>query len=212
MEGVKIFSCVELYVDGSKKESICGDVLFTKYGLSGFAVLDISQKASFYLSKNRSVELIVNLLPKMDKQRFYNHIDRFKQKYKNTDILTVLLGFLPKKISKTLLYILKTDSDLSASDISKKTLKSLADLIFGWKFEITSTHGFRYAEVSGGGVDVSDIDAKTMESKIIKGLYFSGEILDIVGKRGGYNLAFAFASGYLAAKGITGQLEGAVLR
>jgi hypothetical protein len=75
--------------------------------------------------------------------------------------------------------------------------------MLNWRFEVSDTHGFRHAEVSGGGVDTTEINPQTMESLKQKNLYFCGEVLDVVGKRGGYNFAFAWASGYLAAKNIT---------
>lgn len=79
-------------------------------------------------------------------------------------------------------------------------IKQSTNTILDWRFEVSDTHGFKHAEVSGGGVSTEEIDEKTMESKKVKGLYFAGEILDIVGRRGGYNLHFAWASGFLAGK------------
>ena len=75
--------------------------------------------------------------------------------------------------------------------------------MLNWRFEVEDTHGFRHAEVAGGGVDTNEINPKTMESLKQKNLYFCGEVLDVVGKRGGYNFAFAWSSAYLAAKSIS---------
>ena len=75
--------------------------------------------------------------------------------------------------------------------------------MLNWRFEVKDTHGFRHAEVAGGGVDTLEVDEKTMQSKKQKNLYFCGEVLDVVGKRGGYNFAWAWASGYACAKDIT---------
>jgi predicted flavoprotein YhiN len=75
--------------------------------------------------------------------------------------------------------------------------------MLNWRFEVSNTHGFRHGEVAGGGVNTTEINPKTFESLKQKNLYFCGEVLDVVGKRGGYNFAFAWASGYLAAKDIS---------
>ncbi|MBT5935633.1 NAD(P)/FAD-dependent oxidoreductase, partial [Sulfurimonas sp.] len=80
--------------------------------------------------------------------------------------------------------------------------KKVANTILNWRFEVSETHGFKHAEVSGGGVDTQEINPKTMESLKCKNLYFCGEVLDVVGRRGGYNFAFAWASAYVAAKDI----------
>ncbi len=198
IEGVKRFSSVSLFVDKKHIQSVKGDVLFTKYGLSGFAILDISQKASFYLSKGQDVELTLNLMPNMDRNTMLYNIKKIKKSKPNYKISDILSGILPKKIYITILYLLNIDRNTKASSISIKQINAIVDKIFNWRFCIKSTHGFKYAEVSGGGIATKEINPSTMESKIVKNLFFAGEMLDIVGKRGGYNLAFAFASGYLA--------------
>jgi predicted flavoprotein YhiN len=83
-------------------------------------------------------------------------------------------------------------------------IKKITNHLLNWRFAIKDTHGFRYAEVSGGGVDTTEIDEKTMQSKLKKNLYFCGEVVDVVGRRGGYNFAWAWASGYLCANHIKG--------
>ena len=92
--------------------------------------------------------------------------------------------------------------DEPAHSLSGRSMKSVVNTLKDWRFEVTQTHGFEHAEVSGGGVDTTEINPETMESLHVKGLYFTGEVCDIVGRRGGYNLHFAWASGYLAAQAI----------
>ncbi len=83
-----------------------------------------------------------------------------------------------------------------------KQLRALVNTLINWRFKITNTQGFKHAEASGGGIRVDEVDNKTYESKKCKGLYLAGEVLDIVGNRGGFNLHFAWASGYLVGKAI----------
>ena len=87
-----------------------------------------------------------------------------------------------------------------SSGLNTKLSKKIANQILNWKFEVKDTHGFRHAEVAGGGVDTSEINPKTMESSKQKNLYFTGEVLDVVGRRGGFNFAWAWASAYACAQ------------
>jgi len=200
MSGSKQDAVISLYINRKKEQSIQGDILFTKYGISGFAILDISQMASESLLNFLHVEIGLDLLPSFDRQALSSLIISTCRNIPDFSIETVLTGMLPKKISSAILEDCKLDKDLKASKINPKIAKQLTNKIKDWRFEVSDTHGFKHAEVSGGGVNTDEIDDKTMESKLCKNLYFAGEVLDIVGRRGGYNFHFAWSSGYLAAK------------
>lgn len=199
MSGVKLDANVSLFLNGKKEQSIKGDVLFTKYGISGFAILDVSQMASEALLNYQSVDIGLDLLPGIDRQALSSQLLQISQSLPLHSIETILCGFLPQKISKTLLEDAKVSPATMGKNIHTKMAKQIVSKIKDWRFEISDTHGFKHAEVSGGGISTDEVDPKTMESKNCKGLYFAGEVLDIVGRRGGFNFAFAFASAYLAA-------------
>jgi len=200
--GVKIDSEVSLKVNCQKYIKVRGDILFTKYGLSGFAILDISSYISKLLLKQKRVNIFINLLPNYDKSELLSIFENIKKFHNRYDILTMLSGLISLKIAKVILNELKINQNKMLKETSAKEMRVVADKILDWHFEINSTHGFEYAEVCGGGLRISQINPKTMESKILKGLFFAGEILDITGKRGGFNLAFAWSSGYIAGKNI----------
>ncbi|MFA6195529.1 MAG: NAD(P)/FAD-dependent oxidoreductase [Sulfurimonas sp.] len=215
MSGAKVFGEVTLFIN-QKKDSTChGDILFTDYGVSGFAILDISQRASVALlnswhPKSTSslpltahVEITLNLLPNFNTQKLSDHISKVAKSMPKFTILDILVGLIPIKIATSLLDDLKIPHAELAKKTDAKLSKKIANQILNWRFEVKETHGFRHAEVSGGGVNVSEINPKTYESLKQKNLYFCGEVLDVVGKRGGYNFAFAWASGYTVAKDIT---------
>ncbi len=202
MSGAKISAEVRLLVNGQTECIQSGDVLFTNYGVSGFAILDLSQHASKALLEYSAVDISLNLLPEFTPQKLANHILKIATSPTKPTILDILLGLLPHKIAQGILSELALSPTLHDSQIHTKLAKKIANLILHWKFEVSDTHGFRFAEVSGGGINTEEIDEKTMMSHQCKNLYFCGEALDIVGKRGGYNFAFAWASGYLAAKSI----------
>ncbi|MDF1884003.1 NAD(P)/FAD-dependent oxidoreductase [Sulfurimonas sp. SAG-AH-194-C21] len=203
MSGVKLNTEVTLILNGVKDISVSGDVLFTNYGVSGFAILDISQAVSSALLGFAAVDISVNLLPAFNMQKLSQHISKIAQNMPTLTILDILVGIIPVKIANGLLEELNIQNTIKDKEIHTKLAKRIANLMLNWKFEVEETHGFRHAEVSGGGIDTKEIDEKTMMSKKQKNLYFVGEVLDVVGRRGGYNFAFAWSSAYLAAKNIT---------
>ncbi|QOP46031.1 NAD(P)/FAD-dependent oxidoreductase [Sulfurimonas paralvinellae] len=202
MAGAKVDGEVTLFINYQKELSAKGDILFTNYGISGFAILDISQAASKALLEFSHVAVSLNLLPSLTQQQIASHVSTLTKELPHFTLLDILVGLLPLKIAATILDFLKFPHATKAKDINTKTAKKIANCVNNWRFEIEETHGFRHAEVSGGGIDTNEVNPKTMESLKQKNLYFTGEVLDIVGRRGGYNFAFAWASAYLAAQDI----------
>ncbi|MEA1916702.1 MAG: NAD(P)/FAD-dependent oxidoreductase [Campylobacterota bacterium] len=200
LSGLKMVALVSLYVNGKKEQEIVDDVLFTKYGVSGFAILDISQNASYALTNFQSVKIGVNFLPNFDRAKLLHVINSFCSSEKS--VVTMLCGIIPKKLALTMCEILEIPKEKSSTQLNTKEIKKIASMLNDWRLEISETHGLKHSEVSGGGVSLAQINPKTFESKNSKGLYFCGEVLDVVGKRGGYNLHFAFASGYSAIKSL----------
>jgi predicted Rossmann fold flavoprotein len=200
MAGVKTVAEVTLYLNGKPEEKIAGDILFTNYGISGLAILDISQKASYALQSYQQVTVGLNLLPRFSRQALGSVLERLFASIPNHPLETALCGVIPTKIVPYLLQSARIDPALPASKLGTKEIKKLAHQIQEWRFEINDTHGFKHAEVSGGGVSTAQIDSKTMESRLVDGLYFAGEVIDIVGRRGGYNFNFAWASGMIAGE------------
>jgi predicted Rossmann fold flavoprotein len=180
--GVKMRAKVSLYVDGLFKEEAFDDILFTNYGISGFAILDISTAASYALSLGSSVYIEIDLLPQFDRNALFTLLRKVDGD---------LTGLLPAKL---------------VDIVSSKSIKETTHNIQHLRFDVSATHGFDHAEASGGGVLTSEINPHTMESQKINGLYFTGEVLDVVGERGGYNFAFAWASGYNAGKSLAGEI------
>jgi predicted Rossmann fold flavoprotein len=203
MSGTKIYATLTLLINSQKEQTISGDLLFTTYGISGFGVLDLSQMASEALLNYQVVDISINLLPMFEPQKLANHILKTAQNNPHYSFGTIISAILPLKISHGVLEYLQLDPKRSAKELHTKISKQIANAIQNFTFPIDATHGFRHAEVSGGGINTSEVDPKTMMSKKQKNLYFTGEVLDVVGARGGYNFAFAWASGYVAAQSIT---------
>ncbi|TDA68452.1 NAD(P)/FAD-dependent oxidoreductase [Sulfuricurvum sp. IAE1] len=200
MAGVKTVAEVTLVIDGKSDARITGDILFTSYGISGLAILDISQRGSYALSRKRRVSIALNLLPRFERHELAEAIEKLFAAVPAQNVQNALYGLLPAKLVTYLLEDARIALSTPVSALNPKQIKQLAHLIGDWRFDVTDTHGFKHAEVSGGGVSTAQVNPKTMESKMVEGLYFAGEVLDIVGRRGGFNFHFAWASGMIAGK------------
>jgi predicted Rossmann fold flavoprotein len=202
MSGLKVEARVTLYIDGKAVQRCEGDLLFTHYGVSGFAILDISTEASRALMQKRAVTLGFHLLPAFDRQGVAATLQRLAGRAPWLRLPQLLNGLLPQKLVTALLVFLQMDEKARVDEIGAKAWRKLAATICDWRFSVVATHGYRHAETAGGGVSTEEVDAKTMASRLVPGLFFAGEVLDIVGRRGGYNLHFAWASGKLAGENL----------
>ena len=204
MAGVKTTARVTLLIDNAPAREEEGDVLFTRYGLSGFAVLDLSHRASKALRDYSYVTLKVDLLPRFTQQSLGTQIEQMAKLLPGDTLYDLLCGLLPHKLIRPLMREHKLTPDMPCADVNAKTAKQVAYAIKQWSFHVSDTHGYKHAEVAGGGIDTDEINEKTMESKKVKGLYFAGEVIDITGRRGGFNFHFAWGSGYLAGLNAAG--------
>jgi predicted Rossmann fold flavoprotein len=202
LAGIKQKAVVTLYLNGKPEQKCAGDILFTKYGISGFAILDISSYASKALAEYQQVSIGVTLMPSFERQSLFSLLNQLAAELPHHSLETLLGGLIPIKLARVIIQSLALEPSIPANEVSTKLLRKIANTLIDWRFNVTQTHGFKHAEVSGGGVMTDDIDPATMMSKRSENLYFAGEVLDIVGRRGGYNLHFAWASGYLAAQHI----------
>ncbi|WP_345989899.1 NAD(P)/FAD-dependent oxidoreductase [Sulfurimonas sp. HSL1-2] len=198
MAGTKTTARVTLLVDNATVQEEEGDLLFTRYGVSGFAVLDLSHATSRALQAYAYVTVKIDLLPRFTVQSLASQIEQMAKTIPDDTLYDLLCGLLPRKLIRPLLQAQKIAADLPCSALNAKTAKKVAYIIKQWSFTVTDTHGYQHAEVAGGGVATEAIDPKTMASQIVEGLFFAGEVIDITGHRGGFNFHFAWGSGYLA--------------
>ncbi len=206
LQGVKKELEVSLYINNQLEQKVLGDVLFTNYGVSGFAILDISQKASYELALFQNVQLNLNFFPNKDKNELISNIQTLLNSLKEEKASVLLEGLIASKLSVVLLEVCGLSKEIKANEINQKQIRTMVNQLQNWRLNVVDTQGFKHAEVSGGGIKVEEISPKTYESKLCKNLYFSGEVLDITGQRGGYNLHFAWASGYLAGKSLAKKI------
>ena len=203
MAGVKIESRVTLVTKSGKIIQRQGDVLFTTYGISGLAILDISRFVMIELLKKRSVKLTIDLIPKMSQEQLFALMRKSLVKKSSKPLTIWLQGFINKKLILPILEPLKLENEtLNTLYSNREKLDSIVYKIKNFEFEVNGSRGYKGAEIATGGVDTKEINPKTMESKKHKGVYFTGEVLDVDGDRGGFNLHFAWICGLKVGKSI----------
>jgi predicted Rossmann fold flavoprotein len=176
-----------------------GSFLFTHFGLSGPAVLDISRVVSGYLISQQLI-LQCDFLPCIKQDELDAMIAAECVSAGQKLVAVVLDRWLPRRLVDALLDLAKVPSQRRSAELSKTERRRLVQTIKQSPIPVAGTMGFRKAEVTAGGVKLDEVDSSSMQSKIIRGLYFAGELLDIDGPIGGYNFQAAFSTGYLAGE------------
>jgi len=191
---------VELRVDMKKHNKLKakGDLIFTKNGIRGPVVLDAARDLTPLLEKYGEVPILLNLTKGMNEEQILKHLKSEAVKNQHVTILELLNTLLPASLSNELCLMAEVDPQTIYSKISGAQRAKLVGLLAWTPLTITGHEGFKMAMITRGGVDLKDIDPKTMQSRVIKGLYFCGEIMNLDGPCGGYNLQWSFASGALA--------------
>ena len=194
LAGVRAIGKVSLLIDGEHVLSDQGEVQFTDYGISGIPVFQVSRYAAIALHTKKNVLVKIDLVPEMSERELEAYLtDGCKGHEENAGSqLSILLnGLLSKKITE---YLLKNTNGTLTDQIRR-----ICEEIKQMSVPITKTGSFTQAQTTTGGVRVSEIDPETMGSRLEEGLYFAGEMIDLDGACGGYNLQWAWSSGYLAA-------------
>lgn len=195
--GVKVTGNAKLYANGAYITEKKGDLLFTKYGISGLAILDLSREVSTRLANFDYCELSLDLMPEISKERLTNLLLSRVQTESEKPLGLWLQGVMHKKLTQSILEQSKSKVQLE-KQLNRKEINKLVHAIKNLKLSISDTKGFEGAEVATGGIDTTEINPHTMESKLVSNLFFAGEILDVDGDRGGFNFHFAWVSGMKA--------------
>lgn len=173
-----------------------GEMLFTHFGVSGPVILSASSKIS--CDKGEEYVLKIDLKPALDEKTLDKRLLRDFESNKNKDFINALSALLPSKLIPIIISLSGINERKKVNEITKEERKQLLSILKGLPLTITEKRPVKEAIVTSGGVSVLDINPKTMESKIISGLYFAGEVIDVDAFTGGYNLQIAFSTGYLA--------------
>jgi len=201
--GVRTDAKVSLYEDDKFIREEYGEVQLTNYGISGICVFNLSNYVSRGLDNNKKEEVIINFMPFIEKDKISWFINQTNLTNKN--IYELLLSVLNEKIVEVIFKESKIDKNKLFIELNSNEQNKLIDYCTNFKLNVTGTNSFDEAQVCSGGVSLEEIDLSTMESKIIKNLYVTGELLDITGDCGGYNLGIAWRTGILAGNAVRGN-------
>ncbi|WP_315115596.1 NAD(P)/FAD-dependent oxidoreductase [Clostridium intestinale] len=200
LSGIKFDALASILVDDIIIRSDFGEVLFTDYGISGPPILQLSHIASKSIENDKKVSVLVDLFPNKSKEDIENFIYGHFSMFSHRKVIDSLIGVLNKKLILIFLKEAKiNDLHKPVCDLTWSEKSNIISLMKKWQFSCVGTNGFNNAQVTSGGINTSEVNSSTLESKIIDNLYFTGEILDVHGDCGGFNLQWAWSSAYTVA-------------
>jgi predicted Rossmann fold flavoprotein len=194
---------ISIYRNNKKQDSRFGEALFTANGMSGPIILDMSKKIGELL--NDKLELKIDFKPNLNYKELDRRIQSDFQEFNNKDFRNSLDKLLPKKLIPTIIKLSGISEDKKVNLITQDERKKILHLLKDFSLNIKRLDGFNKAIITSGGVATVEIDPQTMQSKIIDNLYICGELLDLDGPTGGYNLQVCWSTGYVAGEGVTTQ-------
>ena len=196
-----------VWVNDRKVGEDFGEMLFTHFGLSGPIILTLSRIVVDELNLNNKVEITVDLKPALDEQKLDNRLLRDLNEHGKKRIANIFRYWLPATMVPVFIDLLGFDPEKECHQVSSKERKQIRHLLKNLRFRITNHRPFKEAVITAGGISTSEISNKTMESKLISGLYFAGEMIDLDADTGGYNLQIAYSTGWLAGNSCMKQIE-----
>lgn len=193
---------VELRVDIKKYKKLRakGDLIFTNHGIRGPVVLDFAREVTPLLKKYDEVPLLLNLTKGKNEDQITQHLKNEALKNPQNTIVELVQTLLPEALSRELCKLASVDANATLSKLEGAKRAKLISLLAWTPLHVVGHDGFRLAMITRGGISLKEIDPKTMRSRLVSGLYFCGEVMNLDGPCGGYNLQWSFASGYLAGK------------
>ncbi len=206
MQGLSLKNVGIMLIDKETNKTIYedfGEMLFTHFGVSGPTILSSSAHLLRYKNieekfRENKIALKIDLKPALDETKLDNRIKRDFEKYKNKDLQNGLQDLLPSKMILPVLEFAKLDGEKKINSVTKEERLELLKTLKGFEIEIKGFRPIEEAIVTAGGISIKEINPKTMESKIVEGLYFAGEIIDVDAYTGGFNLQIAYSTGYTA--------------
>lgn len=201
LSGVKFNGFSEILINKTPIKKEFGEILFTDYGISGPPILQLSRIASCALSEGKPVYITIDMMPDLSKETLIEFLENHWGIFSYRSVLNSFIGLVNKKIIPVIL------KEASISNIHKPCYEldwnekqNIFNLLKNWTFQVSDTNSFKNSQVTAGGINTNEINPTTLESKLVKNLYFAGEVLDVDGDCGGFNLQWAWSSGFIASK------------
>lgn len=203
LKGIRHKAKLSLYIDSKKLKEEDGELLFADYGLSGIAVMQLSSLIARYFKSSKLLPVVsCDFVAEMDFNELYDKVKRIIRHSSEMKCENLLTGFMPKKLGEVVVKSAGVPTTKAVGNLTEKEIKLIVSLAKKFSFEILSLRPFEDAQVVCGGAMLKEFDKYTLESLKCKGLYACGEILDVDGPCGGYNLLWAFASGITVGRQI----------
>lgn len=200
MSGVRSTGKIKLYIESEEVCSDTGEIQYTDYGISGIPVFQVSRYAVRGVDSGKSVKAVIDMLPDIPQEELENDIDIRILREPSKSVEQFFAGIINKKLVYGAAKSMGIDINMHIGQLGGKRTKKLVRFLKNFEFEITGFKGFENCQVCQGGVALSQLDSDTMQSRLCGGLYFAGEIADVDGKCGGYNLQWAWSSGITAGR------------
>lgn len=205
ISGVRVQGTVEIYADDISLASDTGEIQLTNYGISGIPVFQVSRYAAKAIYQKQSVTAVLNFMPDMNKDEFLSFLQERITLCPHKTLDEFFTGIFPKKLCELWIRLSRLPKEMRVSDLSGEQLEKLVLLIQHLRTHITETNAFEQAQICCGGIDTTEINPDTLESNYVPGIYFAGELLDVDGICGGYNLQWAWSSGFVAGREAAGN-------
>lgn len=210
LQGLSLKNISIKLIDKKKNKKIYedfGEMMFTHFGVTGPIIISSSSHLVRYkqieeLLEERQIELIIDLKPRLDNEKLDKRIIRDFEEFNNREFKNGLGKLLPKKMIEPVIRLSKINPEKKINEITKEERRFLGETIKNFTLTISGFRPLEEAIITAGGIKTNEINPKTMESKIVKGLYFAGEIIDVDAYTGGYNLQIAFSTGYVSGEDI----------
>lgn len=189
-----------LWVDGKKADEEFGEMMFTHFGLTGPVILTLSRKTVDALRSEKNVEISIDLKPALDEKKLDKRILRDLDQNGKKQLENILKNLLPQKMIPIIIELLNLDGKQEGHQLAAKDRKKMVNLLKNLRFRIIDYRGFKEAIITAGGVSTREINPKTLESRLVRNLYFAGEVIDLDADTGGFNLQIAWSTGWLAGQ------------
>jgi predicted Rossmann fold flavoprotein len=201
LKGTKVRADIAVHVNDTLVARDSGELLFTEYGLSGPPIIQLSIPINKALHQKKTVRCLVDLFPESGREELSIHVQKRLEAKADLPLETALIGFVNKRLITSLISGSGiSDPRKQCRTVTRDEMDKLVGTVKKWPFAVTGSLSWNEAHVCAGGIKTEGFNSGTMESLLVKGLYATGEVLDITGDCGGYNLQWAWSSGFVAGE------------
>ena len=204
LSGLSLPVSLTFFSNGKKEIFYTGAFLFTHFGFSGPVALNISRHW-IRASKEFPKKIEINFLPAEQEDKFREQLKKSREDKPIRAVKNILTKILPARLIETVFSKLKISADLKTNQLARETRESIIQFLFHHELPVNGAIGYTKAEVTAGGIDLREVNSKTLESELRPGLFFAGEILDVDGRIGGFNFQWAWSSGFVVGSHLARQ-------